>query len=307
MSGKRIVITGATGLIGRLLCAALKNLGHEVIVFTRNIDTAGKVLPFISRFVEWNYSKPALWQNEINGMDAVIHLAVANVFGKRWNDNYKKIILESRTVATRNLSQAINGIKEKPEVFICSSAVGYYGNRGNDIITEDSLPGNDFLADVCKSWEKEASIVESSGVRRVSIRTGIVLSADDGALKKMLMPFKLFIGGPLGSGKQWFPWIHIEDLIRIYLFALENKDISGAVNAASPNPVTMNEFAKILGETLNRPLLFSVPEFALKLAVGEGARPILASQKIIPQKLIDNSFEFSYNKLKPALVSLLLK
>ena len=305
MSTKHIIITGATGLIGRKLCAALNNSGHVITVFTRNIDSGKKILPFITRFVEWDYNKPELWIKELNSNDTVIHLAGANVFGKRWNDKYKEIIMNSRAVATRNLSNAIAELKNKPEVLISSSAVGYYGDQGNNITTEDSPAGNDFLADVCKVWEKEASIVESSGVRRVSIRTGIVLSTEEGALKKMLLPFKLFIGGPLGDGQQWFPWIHIDDLISIYLYALENKNLSGALNAVSPNPVTMREFAKTLGKTLHRPSLFPVPEIVLKLAVGEGAQPILSSQKILPKKLIDNSFEFNFPLLNPALTSLL--
>jgi hypothetical protein len=304
MSTKHIVITGATGLIGTRLCAALNNSGHDVTVFTRNIDSAKKTLPYLTQFVEWDYNKPELWKKELNGKDAVIHLAGANVFGKRWNDKYKKIIMDSRAVATRNLSNAIAELKDKPEVLISSSAVGYYGDQGNNIITEASPAGNDFLADVCKVWEKEASVVESYGVRRVSIRTGIVLSTEEGALKKMLLPFKLFVGGPLGTGQQWFPWIHIDDLIRIYLFALENNKISGPLNAVSPNPVTMHDFAKSLGKTLHRPSLFPVPEFFLKLAVGEGAQPILSSQKIIPQKLTDKSFEFSYPHLQTSLTSL---
>jgi hypothetical protein len=307
MSKKQIVITGATGLIGRSLCTFLNNKGDEITVFTRDIENGKKVLPFITRFVEWNYRNQELWQDELNGKDAVIHLAGANVFGKRWSKKYKSIIMESRKNATRNLVSAIGGIKNKPGVFISSSAVGYYGNQGSQIITEDSPAGNDFLADVCKVWEKEASLVEKSGVRRVSIRTGIVLDTDEGALKKMIPAFKLFAGGPLGNGSQWFPWIHIDDLVSIYLFALDNNNISGAVNASSPNPVTMNEFAKTLGKVLHRPSLFPVPEFVLKLAVGEGAQPILCSQRIIPKKLLDNSFQFKYNHLEPALSSLLPK
>jgi hypothetical protein len=307
MTKKHIVITGATGLIGRSLCTFLKNKGDEITVFTRDIENGKKVLPLITSFVEWNYRKPELWQDELNGKDAVIHLAGANVFGKRWSAKYKRIILESRKNATRNLVSAISGIKNKPGVFISSSAIGYYGNQGSQIITEDSPAGNDFLAHVCKVWEKEASLVEKSGVRRVSIRTGIVLSTEEGALKKMLPAFRLFAGGPLGNGNQWVPWIHLDDLIQIYLFSLDNNKISGGVNASSPNPVTMNEFSKTLGKVLHRPSLFPVPEFVLKFAVGEGAQPILSSQRVIPKKLLDNSFQFKYNHLEPALSSLLVK
>jgi len=307
MSKKRIVITGATGLIGRRLCSALDNDGNEITVFTRDIKNGKQILPFLTKFVDWDYRKPELWLNELNGKDAVIHLAGANVFGKRWNEKYKEIIMGSRETATRNLANAVVELKEKPGVFISSSAVGYYGDKGDNIITEDTPAGNDFLAEVCRIWEKEASLVEKSAVRRVSIRTGIVLSDDEGALKKMLLPFRLFVGGPLGNGHQWFPWIHIDDLIRIYLFVLVNKSISGAVNASSPNPVTMKEFAKTLGKVLHRPSFFSVPEFVLKLALGKGAQPILCSQRVLPQKLTDNKFEFSYSHLEEALLSLLIK
>ncbi len=305
MLKKHIAVTGATGLIGRSLCTALHNNGHKITVFTRDINNSTKLLPFISRFVKWDYSKPELWMHELDGKDAIFHLAGANVFGHRWNDNYKRTIMESRAIATRNLSNAINELKAKPEVLISSSAVGFYGNKDNQIVTEESAAGNDFLSDVCKVWENEAAIVEKSNVRRVSIRTGIVLSTNDGALKKMLTPFKFFLGGPLGKGNQWFPWIHIDDLVRIYMFALDNKNISGAVNAGSPNPVTMNEFANTLGKVLHRPSFFHVPEFVLRLAVGEGAQPILSSLKVFPQKLINNSFEFRYNHLEPALASLI--
>lgn len=307
MAKQQIVITGATGFIGQKLCTTLYHNGHDITVFSRDINKGKQILPFIDHFVEWDYNKPDLWKKELNGKDAVIHLAGTNVFGKRWSEKYKSIIMDSRKNSTRNLVNAVNELTDKPGVFISSSAVGYYGNQGNQIITEDSPAGNDFLADVCKVWEKEASLVESSNVRSVSIRTGIVLSTDEGALKKMLLPFRLFIGGPLGNGHQWFPWIHIDDLVRIYLFALDNKNISGAVNAASPNPVTMNEFARTLGSILHRPSLFPIPEFILKLAVGEGAQPILSSQRVIPQKLIYNSFNFSFDHLKLALSSLLIK
>ena len=305
MSQKNIVITGATGLIGQSLCAALTKIGHDVTVFTRDVKKGRKFLPYIDNFVELNYRRPELWADELNGKDAIIHLAGANVFGKRWSDNYKSTIMESRKIATRNMVNACANLSVKPGVFITSSAVGFYGDRSDQLLTEESPSGNDFLANVCKVWENESSQIDRLGIRRVNIRTGIVLSLDDGALKKMIVPFKLFLGGPLGNGKQWFPWIHIEDLVNIYLFTLNNTNISGPVNAVSPNPVTMNEFAKTLGNILHRPSIFKVPEFVLKLAVGQGAQTILASQRVIPQKLIAHSFEFKYINLQKALNSLL--
>jgi uncharacterized protein len=301
---RKIVITGATGLIGRELCRKLHEQGDEVTVFTRDIKKGKEILPYLNNFVEWDYNKPELWENELNGKDAIIHLAGANVFGERWTNSYKRTIVESRTSATKNLVDSIGKINSKPKIFISSSAVGYYGDKGDDVITEVSLPGTDFLSSVCRSWEYEARQVEKFDVRRVSIRTGIVLSSDEGALKKMLLPFKMFAGGSIGKGNQWFPWIHIEDIIGAYLFALNN-EFMGVLNGTSPNPVTMREFAKTLGKVLHRPSFFTVPEFMLKLAVGEGAQSILSSLRVIPQELIKNSFQFKYKYLEPALTSLL--
>jgi hypothetical protein len=301
----KIIITGATGLIGRTLCEKLISRGDGITVFSRNVEKAKKNLPQVNNFVEWDYKNPDKWDNEIKGKDAVIHLAGANLFGKRWNDDYKSKILESRQISTRNIVNAIINAKTKPSTLICSSAVGIYGERGDELLTEDSSTGNDFLAQVCKTWEDEAAKVESAGVRRVSIRTGIVLSKNDGALKQMLLPFKFFVGGPLGNGKQWFPWIHIDDLIDSCIFSLDNPNVNGAVNGVSPNPVTMNEFAKVLGKALHRPSFFKVPVFALKIAVGEFAESILASIRAVPEKLIRNNFKFKFEGLNVALKDLL--
>jgi uncharacterized protein len=300
---RKILITGATGLIGCELCRKLYENGDEITVFTREIRKGRKILPYINNFVEWDYGKPELWKNEFDGKDAIIHLAGANISGRRWTDNYKRTILRSRKIATKSIIDAIEMINNKPKIFISSSAVGYYRDNGNEEITEESASGTDYLSNVCRSWEYEAMQVEKFGVRRVSIRTGIVLSPKEGALKKMLLPFKFFLGGSIGSGDQWFPWVHIDDIINIYLFALDN-EISGALNGTAPNPITMKEFATTLGNVIHRPSIFKVPEFALKIAVGEGAQPILSSLRVIPKALIQNSFKFKYEFLKPALLSL---
>ncbi|MGA7837166.1 MAG: TIGR01777 family oxidoreductase, partial [Ignavibacteriaceae bacterium] len=200
---------------------------------------------------------------------------------------------------------AIMNAEKKPSTFICASAAGYYGDRANEILVEEKKHGNDFLAQVCKAWEDEAKQIEETRIRRVSVRTGVVLSKEEGALKEMLPPFEKYVGGPLGNGKQWFPWIHIEDLVNIFIYAIDNNYIFGAVNACSPNPVRMEEFAKTLGKVLHKPSLFKVPEFVLRLVVGEGAKSILASLRMIPQKLIQNKFNFRYTNLKPALEDLL--
>lgn len=301
---KRIVITGATGLVGSDICRKLYKKGDNITVFTRNVNKGKSILPFLNNFVEWDYNIPEKWRRELEGKDVIIHLAGANLFDKRWNNDYKRKIMNSRIVSTKNLINSISLLKSKPKLFISSSAVGYYGNKGNEELTEESEPGTDFLASVCKAWEAESKEVEKFGIRRVNIRMGIVLSTKEGALKKMLLPFRLFAGGTLGNGDQWFPWIHIDDIVRIFLFAIEN-EISGAINGVSPNPVRMREFASTLGKVINRPSFFSVPGFLLKIMVGEGAESILSSLRVIPQKLINSSYKFKYENLETALASLL--
>jgi uncharacterized protein (TIGR01777 family) len=302
---KRIVVTGATGLIGKKLVNALVNRGDDVIVFGRNIERAKSLLPNADNYVEWNYKKPDNWNSEINGVDAVVHLAGINLFSKRWNDAFKKEVLESREVSTRNLADAIKSCSNKPGVFVSASGIGYYGDCGDNVLTEVSPAGNDFLADVCKVWESEAKKVEQSGVRSVQVRTGLVLSTEDGALKQMLPPFKFFIGGPLGNGKQWASWLHIDDIVGIYIHAIDNNQLSGAVNAASPKPARMKEFAQTLGKVLHRPALFPVPKFALKIVIGEAAEVVTASQRVDVKKLLDSGYKFRFENLNEALEDLL--
>jgi uncharacterized protein len=301
---KKIVITGASGLIGTNLTRALISRGDKVYVFTRNTDKAKNIIHGVSEYIKWDYNKPGEWTEHLNGKDAVIHLAGANISGKRWSANYKEIILRSRELSTRNLANAISSLHEKPEAFICASGVNYYGDSGDKSLTEKEEPGNDFLANVCKIWESEAKKVEKAGVRRISVRTGVVLTPEEGALKKMLITFKLFIGGPLGSGDQWFPWVHLDDIVNIYTYLLDNNNLSGAFNASSPNPVTMNEFAKTLGKIMKRPSFFKVPKFALKLAAGEVADIITASLKVVPERLLDHEYKFKFMNLKGALADL---
>lgn len=237
--------------------------------------------------------------------DAVIHLAGANLFGRRWSKEYKKIIIESRELSTRNLVSGLRNSQSKVKVFISSSGIGYYGSRGDEILTEKSKLGNDFLAHICDIWERETEKANEIGIRTSMLRQGIVLSDKGGALEKFIPAFKLFIGGALGNGKQWFPWIHIDDLMAIYLFIIDNAEISGAVNVVSPETVRMNEFAKTLGRVLNRPSIFKVPEFALKILVGEAAAALVSSQRAIPKKLIDTNFKFKFDRLEDALKDLL--
>lgn len=302
---KTIIITGATGLIGKKLVAALIHRGDKPVIFSRNINNAKSILPIAQEFVEWDYRKPERWKSKLENTDAVIHLAGINLFSKRWNSEFKKSIINSRETSTRNLVETIKSCDKKPDVFISASAIGYYGDSGDDILTEESSAGNDFLADVCKIWEDEAQNVEKYGVRSIQVRTGVVLSAEDGALKQMLPPFKFFIGGPLGNGKQWASWLHINDIVGIYLHAIDNQNISGALNAASPNHVRMKEFAHTLGKILHRPSLFPVSKFILKIVVGEAAEVVTASQRVDVKKLLDNEYKFKFENLEKALRDLL--
>jgi uncharacterized protein (TIGR01777 family) len=302
---KKIIITGATGSIGKKLVQELTARGDEVFIFTRNPETTKKKIVNASKCVKWDYEHPDAWMDVLNAVDAVVHLAGANLGGKRWNAEYKKLAYDSRIISTRNLVEAIKQSEKKPTVFICSSAVGIYGNRYDEVLDEDSSLGNDFMADICKDWEKEAQKVEQYGVRRVSIRTGLVMQIDEGVLKKMLLPFKLFIGGPLGSWRQWFPWIHIDDIVGIYLYAIDSENISGAVNAASPGIVTMREFAKSLGNVLRRPSLFPVPKLAMKIVAGEVAEYAVMSQRTSVEKIIKAGYKFKFENLEASLKDIL--
>ena len=301
----KIIITGATGLIGKKLAKALVDRNDEVVIFTRDIIKAKSIFPSIKEFVEWDYRKPELWKSELENSDAVIHLAGINLFAKRWTNEFKKSVIQSRENSTRNLVDVIKSCKKKPEVFISASGIGYYGDCGDNLLTEESPNGKDFLAEVCKIWESEAVKVGTANVRNVQVRTGLVLSPEDGALKQMLPPFRLFIGGPLGNGKQWSSWLHIDDIVGIYLHAIDNKNLSGAINAASPNPVKMTEFAKTLGKVLNRPSLFPVPKFMLRLVVGQAAEVVTASQRIKSKKILESGYKFKFETLEVALMDLL--
>ncbi len=301
----KIALTGATGLIGTKLYFKLGGQGHELTVISRDSENAEKVLPGASEYLTWNYRQANLRSDSLEGMDAVIHLAGSNIFGKRWSEDYKKEIFESRIISTKILVETMSGLKEKPECFISSSAVGYYGDSGNELLNESASSGSDFLAYVCKEWEKEARKADSSGIRTVNIRTGIVLDKNGGALARMMVPFKMFVGGPIGSGKQWFPWIHIDDLVNTYLFALKNDSIKEAVNAVSPNPVTMNGFAKALGQALHRPSVFKVPAPVLRIVLGESSESVLASIRAVPAKLSEHQFKFRFEELNSALKDLI--
>jgi uncharacterized protein len=302
---KKIVITGSTGSIGRNLAQQLIARGDEVIIFTRNLENTQKKIANATKYVKWEHERLTNWLIELNDVDAFVHLAGANLGAKRWDEEYKKLAYDSRIISTRNLVEAIKSVEQKPKAFICSSAVGIYGNRYDEILDETSPLGNDFMAKICKDWEKEAQKVEQFNVRRVSIRTGLVMQKDEGVLKKMLPPFNLFIGGPLGNGRQWFPWIHIDDIVGIYLHAIDNEKVSGAINGASPGIVTMKDFATTLGKVLRRPSLFPVPKFVMKIVAGEVAEFALMSQRTSVDKIKNAGYKFKFENLEEALRDLL--
>jgi len=302
---KKIIITGATGSIGRKLVQELVLRGDEVTIFSRNPRRTKKKIINQVRFVKWDYSNPKDWKENVNNADAVVHLAGANLSAKRWNKKYKKLAYDSRISSTRNLIEAIQSVEQKPKTFICANAVGIYGNRYDEILDEKSLPGNDFLAKLCTDWENEARKVEQQGVRSVSVRTGLVLAKNEGLMKKLVPSFKLFLGGWLGNGWQWFPWIHIDDIVRIYLHTIDNENITGAVNAASPGIVNNKKFSKTLGQVLHSPVLFPVPKIALRIVSGELGNYVTDSQRIAVEKIVNSGYKFKFENMKVALRDIL--
>jgi len=298
-----ILLTGGTGFIGRALIPKLVDAGHDITVLTR--DKAQVETPRISATYLW--WDPATGEGDLAAtlerVDAVINLAGEPVVGKRWSKAQKLRIAESRCDATQVLQKTIHASTSKPKVLINASAIGYYGARADEDITEATNAGKGFLADTCKAWESHAIRVADFGVRVVRLRIGIVLETDGGALGRMLLPFKLGLGGPLGSGQQWMSWIHRADLVNIILFALDHPEIEGALNGTAPEPVRMREFAKTLARILKRPCIFPVPGFVLKILLGEMSSVLLLGQKVLPQKALNNAFSFQYPKLQDALAA----
>ncbi len=300
----KVAITGATGFVGSRLVEKLKAEGHQILVLTRNLERAKRIFPASAfpnlEIVAYRPAESGDWQQSIVDCDAVVNLA-GEPIAERWTPEHKKAILESRQLGTRTIVEAIALAEPKPSVLINASAIGYYGTSETATFEEDSPGGNDFLAEVCKKWEAEAQKVKEAGVRLVILRIGIVLDKDGGALAKMLPPFKLFAGGPLGSGRQWFSWIHRDDLVNLIVEALKRPDIEGTFNATAPNPVRMNQFCQTLGEVMNRPSWLPVPGFALETLLGEGAKVVLEGQQVLPKKIQSLAFQYQYPTLKSAL------
>jgi len=291
----KVLVTGASGLIGTALRKSFAAKGWEMLSATRH-------QPKSENEVQWSIEEGFTDLSKLEGVDAVVHLAGESVNGLRWTDEKKKAIRDSRVLGTRNLVAALGKLKDRPKVLVSSSAIGFYGERGDEEITESSASGVGFLADVSKEWESEARRAEDAGIRTVLLRTGIVLSKDGGALGTMLLPFKLGVGGVVGSGKQWMSWISLDDHVRAIEFVIEHDSIRGAVNSASPHPVTNEEFTKVMGDVLYRPTFLPLPEFVVSMALGEmGDELLLTSTKIVPKRLEDAGFKFEYPELKAAL------
>jgi len=307
----RIVVAGGTGFLGRPLCERLQAAGHEVVVLTRGgalaPDTAvwrGTARTALARWTAT--SELAGWAHVVDDADAVVNLAGDSIASGRWTTERKRRLVESRLQATRGLVRALGEASPRTRAFVSASAIGYYGSRGDEPLTEDSSPGDDFLARLCVDWEAEARTAETIGCRVACVRTGIVLAREGGALAKMLLPFRLFAGGPMGPGTQYMSWIHRDDWLSLMQWLVEGP-CDGSFNATAPAPVTNREFARDLGRAMHRPALMPTPAFALRLALGEMADALLlASQRVLPRRAIDLGFRFRYTDLPDALQALKL-
>ena len=290
----KITLTGGSGFIGQRLIEHLLQDGHSLHAVGRRPPDAPV------RFSEWDANGGAVPTEAIEGADAIVHLA-GEPIAQRWNSAVKKRIRDSRIFGTRAIVEAVSKLHQRPQTFLCASAIGYYGDRADEILDEQSSRGSGFLSDVCGEWEREARAAGNLGLRVVMLRFGIVLGKEGGALKQMLPPFRMGVGGPTASGRQWMSWIHVDDLIEAILFSLRNGSLFGPINATSPNPVRNQEFAKSLGEALRRPAVIHTPVFALKLLLGEAAEIALMSQRVAPRALERAGFQFRYPEIHNAL------
>lgn len=294
----KILVTGARGLVGSFLVPYLQNQGHKVTRLVRNSAQSGDI--------SWDPESKKIDKLKLEGFDGVIHLAGDNIASGRWTEAKKAEIKRSRVEGTRFLCETLASLERPPSVLISASAIGYYGDRCNEILTESSTPGDNFLADVCQEWELATSPAESKGIRVAKLRIGVVLSPKGGALNKMLPPFKMGAGGRIGSGKQYISWIALEDLAGIADFVLRTNAIKGPVNAVAPNAVTNDQFTAALGAALKRPTIFPVPGFAAHLLLGEMADELLLSSALVkPEKLLANGYQFKHEDIRSALVRIL--
>ncbi len=327
---KRVIVTGATGLIGKAVCKELRAQGYQMVVFSRDPQKAGRVVPGAAEYVAWQPAESGPWASAIDAAYGVIHLAGASLFAKRWTSEYKREIIASREIGTRGMVNAMAQAQNKPQVFISSSAVGYYGPSGDQKLDESAPPGGDFLAQVCQIWEREAKKAEDLGIRTVLLRTGVVigvgegrlpfpidlrgaslarpgiiLKTEEGAFPLLTMPFRFFAGGPILPGTQWFAWVHLDDLVGMIMLALENAKVRGPINATAPESQTNRDFARTIGRVMGRPAWFPVPGFAMKALLGEMADMITTGQRVIPRKAQDLGYQFKYPTSEQAIRQIL--
>jgi uncharacterized protein (TIGR01777 family) len=298
----KIVIFGGSGFLGKRLIELIKE-DYEIIVASRNAEQSPQLQDGKVKIVQFSYDVNS-FVNIIEGSDIIVNFSGASIADRRWTYEYKKIMYDSRVKTTALISEAISKCVNKPHTFVSTSATGIYGNRGDELLYEDSLTGNDYLANLCKEWENEAL---KSGIRTVCIRVGVVLDKNEGGFKKMVQPFRFFVGGALGNGRQYLPWIHINDIVNIYKEAITNASLNGIVNGTAPYPVTSNVFSKAVGKILNRPGIFKVPKIVLKIVVGEFAEFLTGSQRAIPKKLLEAGFSFEYKEIEETLKNLIRK
>jgi len=306
----RVIITGGTGLIGRALATELAADGHEVILLSRSPERAGQLPPGV-RAERWDGRTAAGWGPLADGAEAIVNLAGANLAGERffpsrWTAERKRLIRDSRVNAGRAVVQAVEQARQKPAVVVQASGVGYYGPCGDEPVTEDTPAGHDYLARfAAEEWEPSTAPVEEMGVRRVIIRSAAVLAPNEGALWRLVLPFRLFVGGPMGSGRQWFPWIHIQDEARAIHFLIAHQEARGPFNLVAPDPLPNARFAQVLGRVMGRPSWLPVPALALKLAFGEVAGVLLEGQRAVPKRLLELGFHFLFPSAESALRDLL--
>jgi hypothetical protein len=299
-----MVVAGGTGFVGKALVTRLAEGEHSVVVLTRHPDKPRLPGKRTVQLVWWDGKTVGPWASHVDGADAVLNFAGESI-GERWTARRKSLILDSRVNATRAIVEAIRSARKKPQVLINASAVGYYGAVDDEEVSESRTKGEGFLADVCDKWEQEARAAESLDVRVVMTRSGVVLGKGGGALERMLLPFKLFAGGPIGSGRQWFPWIHRDDLIAIVMHALTDRRLSGPVNVVAPECVTMRQFCTALGKAMHRPSWAPAPAFAFRILLGEMSSMILTGQRVVPEKLLKSGYEFRFPSLAQALEDVL--
>jgi uncharacterized protein (TIGR01777 family) len=303
----RVIISGGTGLIGRQLAASLVKDGHQAIALSRDPQRRQEQMPDGVQLAAWDAQSAQGWGELADGADAIVNLVGENLSAKPWSPAQKRRIRESRLNGGKALVEAVRQAKNKPKMLIQSSAVGYYGPCGEEIITEDHPAGSDFLSQVCVDWEASTAEVEKMGVRRAITRSGVVLDKKEGALPRFLLQFRLFAGGPLGNGRQWLAWIHPQDEINAIRFLIDHPEASGAFNLASPNPKTNRDFGKAIGRVLHRPALIPVPAFALKIVLGEMSTVVLDGQRVVPHRLADMGYQFSHPEIQEAVKDVISK